>query len=691
MSFENELRLAYALALNAVVLAAAYRFASRRTSAGGDVVRRWIDAGLIYYLLQYVVIGGLGLVGLLSPWTIGPLALMLSAALWTVSGRRRDEVLEAAPPATSRLDRVALLACFTFVAMYALCYIHHQRHLPPTADDALTYHLPAAVQWLQTGRTGLFPTWFFNPANTYSPLGASLFMAWLIAPVGNDALVRFVQLGPLLLMFLVIVEIARLLGARGATAALIAAAAVMTRSFVNQVVVPKDDLFLTVFCLMAVMSLARRRAATADADAEPWAPWRFGASIGLLLAMKYTAMFSLPIVLLMADVPFRSARRQKWGWLIALFVVVAIAGPWYVRNAILTGNPLFPVDLNIGGVHVRKGLFATARSAELRAATLMGGHSFYGPPRNVMFALALLWAGALVRLARSGLRDPLTRACLFGPPLSIALFMATAPYPEVRFIYPAIALLFCCAAALASKLKRGGDVATATALFVLVLGTTVYGLAPNPKPFFALTALGATILVAAGFALPLQASSKRLLWRTAAGVGAVVFASYAFVFWSAYLRQYAAGRAEPWSVIYGDAARAWAVVDRDVPAGAVIAYTNTYLVYPLQGFHVGNRVVYVPAKPGLRTMRDLTPSSEPLTGEQIPNFFARQVQAGADARTWRANLVASGADVLFIAKRSDRPAPEAAFVAERPAAFEKLYEDAGAAVYRIRDAAAPAD
>jgi hypothetical protein len=255
VGFENELRLLYAIALNAIALAAGYRFATRRI--GGDLVRRLIDAGLIYYLLQYVVIGALGVVGLLSPWTIGPLALMCSAMLWAGSGWQRKETKIAPPaPATPRGERAVVAVCLAFVIAYAGAYVYQQRSLPPTADDALTYHLPAAVQWLQTGRIGLMPTWFFNPANTYSPLGGSLFMAWLIAPVGSDVLVRYVQLGPLILLFFVVLEIARLLGARTITAALVATACVMVRSFVNQVVVPKDDLFLTVFATAAVMSLA---------------------------------------------------------------------------------------------------------------------------------------------------------------------------------------------------------------------------------------------------------------------------------------------------------------------------------------------------------------------------------------------------------------------------------------------------
>lgn len=691
MGYEDELRLLYAVGLNAIALAAAYRFARRRM--GGDFVRRWIDAGLIYYLLQYVVVGSLGLMGLLSPWTIGPLALMGCALLWAGSGWRRDEKQLASalatPPQAPRTECVIVMACFAFVAAYAVAYIYEMRHLPPTADDALTYHLPAAVQWLQTGGIELFPTWFFNPANTYSPLGGSVFMAWLIAPLGNDALVRFVQLGPLLLLFLVILEIGRLLGARTITAALVATAAVMMRSFVNQVIVPKDDLFLTVFCAAAVMSLADSRAD------EKWSPWRGGVAIGLLLSMKYTALFSAPILLLMADGPLRHARWRRGGALIALAVILALAGPWYVRNAMLTGNPLFPLDVRVGGTPLLHGLFSTTRSAALATpadifVVLFGGRGFYGPPLLVMIPILLAWGAAVVLRFRVAMRDALWRACLFGSMLSMALFALAAPYAEVRFVYPAIALLFAIFVGVAGRLPRGGDVAAAALLLALVMYTTLRDEAQQGFGVVALVVAG--LLTAMYWLTP--ARYARRTWIATACAVVLIGAGYGYVNWTGYLATLAAARGEvvwPDPGVRGELGRAWAVVDRDVPAGSVIAYTNTHFIYPLQGVRHRKRVVYAPVRPALTAPHDLPRAPHPLAGEQIPDYFAQRTQQGADASTWRANLVASGADYLFIGKAGKTPPPELAFIARRPEPFELLHDNPAAAIYRIRDARALAD
>ena len=688
MGYEDELRLLYAVALNALALAAAYRFARRRL--GGDLVRRLIDAGLIYYLLQYVVIGALGMMGLLSPWTIGPLALMACALLWVGSGWRRDEKLAPVPPppqAKPLVDRATVLACFTFVAGYGFAFVYQQRFLPPIVDDALTYHLPAAVQWLQTGRIELFSTWFFNPANTFSPLGGSIFMTWLIAPTGNDVFVRFVQLGPLLLLFLVVLELGRLLGARDATAALIALACVMTRSFVNQIVVPKDDLFLTVFAVMAVMSLAPGRAD------EKWAPFRAGAAIGLLLAMKYTAAFSLPILLLMADIPFRTQRWRRTGWAIALAIILLLAGPWYVRNADLTGNPLFPIDVTLGGHPVLRGLFTTTRSAAMQSAAgvldvLVGGQGYYGPPTVVAVVLVIGWLAALVMRVRQTLRDPLWRACLLGSVLSVGVFVAAAPYAEVRFIYPALALLFAVAAGAAARLPRYGDIAAAGAFVLLVLANAFYD--RDDLQGFAFIGFVVTAVVISIYVFSGPRHVRRMGWATAA-VATIILAGFAYVNWRAYLESYAAGRIESWTGVRGDIATSWGLVHREVPPGSVIAYANTHFVFPLQGSRLANRVVYVPSRPGLHAIHQLPRSPVPLADEQIPAYFARQAQQDANIKMWADNLKASGAKFLFIAKSGPTRPPELAFVARQPAAFELFRDDPTAALYRIRDAALSPD
>ena len=182
-----------------------------------------VDAGLLFYLAQYASVCLPGVVGALHPLSIGAVALLIGGAM-AVMGKRRDEHMPM--PIDSR-SAVVVAALATFVLGYVLCLVAYQRQLPVISNDAITYHLPAAVQWLQTGRLGLYPAWFYNPANSYSPLAGSTFIAWLLAPIGNDTLARFVGVGPFLLLFFAMVSVCRRIGADARVAVLIAGAAVL--------------------------------------------------------------------------------------------------------------------------------------------------------------------------------------------------------------------------------------------------------------------------------------------------------------------------------------------------------------------------------------------------------------------------------------------------------------------------------
>ena len=72
-------------------------------------------------------------------------------------------------------------------------------------------------------------------------------------------------------------------------------------------------------------------------------------------------------------------------------------------------------------------------------------------------------------------------------------------------------------------------------------------------------------------------------------------AGYSYVFWAAYLMQYQEGLflgGAAWDNVYPRERPLWEFVNQQIPADATVAYTNLYLIYPLQGFSLQRRVVY---------------------------------------------------------------------------------------------------
>jgi hypothetical protein len=574
-----------------------------------------------------------------------------------------------------------------FVACYVACAVWNQRVIPQIANDPLTYHLPAAVQWLQQGRLTPYETWYYNPANTYSPLAGSTFIAWWLAPLGNDVLARFAQAPALLLLFVAMVQIIRALGISTTLAALIATGAVTSRPFISQTILAKDDLFVAAFFAAAVAGLTRVKLS------DRLGPWRIGVAVGLLLATKYTALVSIPILLLAIDAPRRVGWKRR-EWFIAIACALVLAGPWYLRNAMLSGNPLYPLDLPL--LH---GMFGTGVSPELRTlrgivSTLVTG--YYSTTWLVAITLVILWLWATIVSARRLWRNPLPRLCILGPLIGIGLFVWLSPYPEVRFAYPSLILLFACGGIVAQSVRQLNAMLVVGAI-LLLLGV-ITGFVPQLLIRLLPWALGF-----AAAAVMLAWLASRLRPENRAGVltiGAIVLVAaigcLVYMYFSAFIvnphNGYRASIAPTWREVYGPIADAWHHVRERTPSGATIAYTNTYYTYPLYGFDLSRRVVYVPTRPGVRRLYDLLPARRRLTGDEIVEYVSSELAKNADRNTWLANLAERDADLLFIAKPGHgvlESVPELGFARQDSQRFAPVFENAAAVLFEVRPLATP--
>jgi hypothetical protein len=687
--FGHELRLLLAVLLNAAVWGCAYRFARRR--GDGGALQAVCDAFLLSFTIQYAAVALPGVVGLLNVWTMSAVALSAAGGLLWLSMRGGPGGAEP-PPIRWDAGRLTLLGCGLFVTAYVLAHAHANRWDPPRATDTLVYHLPAAVQWLQTGRLGLFPTWYWNPANAWSPMTGSTFIAWLMAPLGNDVLARFVQGPALLFLFALLARLGRIMGCGPAVAGLLAAAAVVSRPLFSQVGFAKDDLFVAAFFVAAVVSMSR------DNLRHRLGPLRVGLAIGLLLAMKYTVVLVCPLLLFLLDAPFRAGWRARQ-WVVAIVVALVLSVPWFARNALLTGNPFYPMDVSLLGVEVFHGLFTTARAQDVRHASgvmrvLFDDYHSLPPPLAVTLLL-----GCLVGIAAAGgsvLRDPPRRAVLLGTPLTLASLFLTLPNQEVRFAFPLFALLF---PSVAPALARWGRPAPVGIL--LAAGLLVLSLATSTSPDLwrrvagmALPPLVIAVLAAGAWAvqthyLRLRAQSLALVGALAA-LGCVMFV---YVEWSAYTEAYGLGVPARSAEAYPAEAPLWTFVREHVPDDATLAVANTYWVYPFYDAGLRRRVVYAPVRPDVSDYRGLPRlGDEPIPADLLAERTTRVMNAGADRAAWLEHLGRSGAQFLVIARSPhESNPPEDRFVAEEPGRFEKLFDHPlGGAVYRIAGAAPPA-
>jgi hypothetical protein len=220
---------------------------------------------------------------------------------------------------------------------------------PPTAKDTVLYHFALPKAYLAAGGGIEVP---YNIAGYY-PLGVELHAVWAMllgAPLG--ARVGEAAAGATLFLFapLLVMVVYGWARERGVDRAGAMAAALMVAWVPTAYDVAASayvDLALAAYTAMAVRAFGRWWT-TLDGRHLVW----ITVGIGGALSIKLSAAFViLPLALLAL---LRSLKGSGPGTAViagsaiaALGTGVALAAPWYVRNWIRTGSPLFPFYLGI--------------------------------------------------------------------------------------------------------------------------------------------------------------------------------------------------------------------------------------------------------------------------------------------------------------------------------------------------------
>ncbi|MFH1922568.1 MAG: phospholipid carrier-dependent glycosyltransferase [Planctomycetota bacterium] len=287
-------------------------------------------------------LAALGLVGLLYPWLIG--VLSVAASFWGIGqlvaacSRQRDEATAAgeSPPVpwpspprwmTGGILLLAALACLgSLVSAMA----------PPTAGDALCYHLELPKAFLADHAVGYLP---YSENSTY-PLLAEMWYLWALALDGGVA-AQLVHWGLGVLLGLATVVLATPLVGRpwawwaGATV-------VLVPGVNNQMTAPLNDVALVLFVTLAVAAWWR---GVAGGESRRWFVLA-GLAAGGALGTKYLAMvFAAAVAIASVWIFWRHAPRRRSvleAAAIVTVVAISVGGWWYVRAAWHRGNPVYP-------------------------------------------------------------------------------------------------------------------------------------------------------------------------------------------------------------------------------------------------------------------------------------------------------------------------------------------------------------
>jgi len=286
----------------------------------------FLGTGVVGLLILF-----LGLIGLLRGW------VMLGLLLFAVALTARDipqlrQILRSATQ-TALATRGPRLVSFLFVSFIA--FLALRTLTPPHVADELIYHLPVPLQFVQQGR--IFPS-FDNSLGNQPFLLHMIYTLFLLA--GSDVAAKLFSLFlAITTAVLIYAFCCRFLTRRVGVVAMFAFFA--SGMIVELAITTRIDVSLAGMlfaCTYAMINYLTTRS-------RAWL-WLSAVFAGFSLGIKHTAalwIFFVGILYLVETIRNREQilRVLKHGVMYTL-LALAVASPWYIKNAIWFHNPIYP-------------------------------------------------------------------------------------------------------------------------------------------------------------------------------------------------------------------------------------------------------------------------------------------------------------------------------------------------------------
>ncbi len=224
-------------------------------------------------------------------------------------------------------------------------------------SDGPIYHLYFAVRWWKAGRLFLVAAPFGENAATYFPANGDLWFTWLMASWGGDRLAKVGQAPFLLLAAVAAFGCARALGARRSASLIAACWFASSTPLLLYSFEPNVDTMFVAGYMMAAYFFLQAIAGDGGTPALCLGAFAAGEALG---TKPVGVVFVPPLLALVAALVLvgNKARRTKIARLLSVLLLPFLTGGyWYARNALLTGNPLYPLEVRVLGHTLIRGWY----------------------------------------------------------------------------------------------------------------------------------------------------------------------------------------------------------------------------------------------------------------------------------------------------------------------------------------------
>jgi hypothetical protein len=399
----------------------------RRAATGDALLDLLTQIGIGSALVSVLLFTG-GRAGLFHEWLVA--AVTVALALLGVARIGAVRRLVRAPRPRERVTRALLALTGVAIALDLIAAA-----APPTSADALKYHLALPKWWLERGAIDdTFWRW-----EGFSPFGIEMLYAQGLS-LGGGEVASIVNGVFALLAAAAVYVLARDLGGGEALAGAAGAALFVLQGIVTWEATSSFVELGLVFYATLAAAHALRHVRTRATEGALLA----GALAGAAAGTRYLGLVAGGLALL--PVAFAAVRSRAWTALAATSALaLLVASPWYLRNLLSTGNPVYPVffggdewtdasQRDLDSTADRYGLHAALpRLAILPLDLLVHGDRFdrgqyVGTAIFLFAALALLVRPSRLRLAVTG------AAAAYG-----CVWWVLSP--QARFLLPALAAL----------------------------------------------------------------------------------------------------------------------------------------------------------------------------------------------------------------------------------------------------------
>lgn len=247
------------------------------------------------------------------------------------------------------------------VALISITVFQICRHQFPGDWDTLMYHLPLVDEWTQTGTlyAAGCPVWY-NAGNV------ELLGLWLAIPFDGDFWVRLGGVVPIVLLFLGAISVCEELHIPRMTAIAVGSVLLATPLLQQQLGSLKNDFAVAATFLNALgfgLHWCRHKSRGSFFLAS--------LSVGLLAGVKYYALGYACVAVFSIGLNswYRLGRKSAIHWTLTVtLIAMVVSGHWYLRNYLITGSPLFPLEFGAGKSHIEELRPGTFSSTILGAA-----------------------------------------------------------------------------------------------------------------------------------------------------------------------------------------------------------------------------------------------------------------------------------------------------------------------------------